>query len=177
MTMSIDEILTSTGEDRKELNSIVRQYREMSATSEMVLADHWGVEDLVCSIEDLATRLQTIRELASQVPDDGSARSQLALAIEEIALPTHPAASDVLRDHLGLSDPTPEGNKLLLSDKPIYGWPHLRFATHAELSMSHRAMIFSSYIVNPATGAVGSVDGDETADETIRRHGDAFFAG
>jgi hypothetical protein len=175
-TMSIDQILKSTGEDRKELNSIVRQHGEMSKACEMVLADHWNVDDMACSIEDLATRLQNIRSLAAQVPDDGSALSQFALAIEEIALPTHPAATEILRTHLGLTDPTPEGNKLLLSDKAIYGRPDLRIATHAELSTNQRAMIYSSYIVNPATGAVAAVEKDETVEEAIRRHGDRFFS-
>lgn len=176
LAMSIDEILKSTGEDRKELNSYVRQYGEMSAACEMVLADHWDIEDLACSIEDLATRLQSIRDLMATHLNETTATGSLARAIEEIALPTHSTAAEILRNHLGLTDPTPEGNKLLLSDKPIYGRPDLRFATHAEISMSRRAMIYSSYIVNPSTGAVGVVEDNETAGEAILRYGERFFA-
>lgn len=167
--MSIDAVLKSAGQDRDEMNGMVKQHRELSAASEMVLADHWDVEDLVCTIEDLATRIQAIRELTAQIPDDGTKISQLAQAIEKAALPTHPTASDILKAHLGLSDPTPEGKKLLISDKPIYGHPRLRWATHAELSDTHRAMLYSSYLVNPATGAVQEVEPDETVQDAIAR--------
>lgn len=167
--MSIDAVLKSTGQDRDEMNGMVKQHRQMSRTSEMVLADHWDVEDLLCSIEDLAGRIQAIRELAAQIPDDGSASSQLAQAIEEKALPKHRSASEVLKAHLGLTDPTPSGHKLLLSDKPIYGHPGLRWATHAEISDAHRALLYSSYLVNPSTGAVQEVEADETVEDAIAR--------
>lgn len=167
--MIINAILKSAGQDRDEMNGMVKQHREFSARSEMVLADHWDVEDLLCSIDDLATRIQAIRELAARIPDDGSKVSQLALAIEEKALPTHRTASEVLKSHLGLTDPTPSGHKLLISDKPIYGHPRLRWVTHAEISDAHRAMLYSSYLVNPATGAVQEVEANETVEDAIAR--------
>lgn len=173
--MSIDEILKSTGESRAEMAGNVRQYREMAAASEMVLADHWDIEDLICSVEDLATRLQNIRNLVAGYPDDGTAISQLAHAIEEAALPTTPPATEILRARLGLTDPTPEGNKLLLSDRPVYGHPGLRVATHAELSVSHRALLRSTYIVSPATGTIAPLRENETADDAIERLGLEFL--
>jgi hypothetical protein len=166
--MSI-EVLKSTGQDRAEMNGMVKQHRQMTRAYEMVLADHWDVEDLACSIEDLAARIQAIRDLAAQIPSDGSPISQFAQAIETTALPTHPKASEVLKIHLGLTDPTPAGHKLLLSDKPIYGHPRLRWVTHAEINEAHRSMEYSSYLVNPATGAVQEVEADETVEDAIAR--------
>lgn len=164
--MSID-ILKSTGQDRDEMNGMVKQHRQMSRASEMVLADHWDVEDLVCSIEDLAGRIQAIRDLIARIPDDGTAISQLALAIEEAALPTHPKAWEIVKAQLGLTDPTPAGHKLLLSDKPIYGHPRLRWVTHAEINDAHRTMEYSNYLVNPATRAVQVVEAYETVEDAI----------
>lgn len=173
--MSIDQILKSIGEDQADLNSQVAQHRQMSAACEMVLADHWDVEEYASSIENLASRLQTIRDLVAGHLGHPSPIGELADAIEEIALPTSGSASEVLRTHLGLTEPTPEGNRLLLSDKAIYGHPGLRFATHAELNQSYRSMVYNSYIVNPATGAVGPIQDEETAEAAIQRLGREFL--
>lgn len=175
--MSIDQILKSIGEDRISLNAEVAQHRQMSSACEMVLADHWDVEELASSIETLAARIQAIRDLVAGHLGNPSLIGELAGAIEETALPTSGSASEILRSHLGLADPTPEGNKLLLSDRPIYGHPGLRFATHAELNQSYRSMVYSSYIVNPVTGAVRPVGDAETAEAAIQRIGKEFLHG
>lgn len=172
--MSIDQILKSAGEDRAEMDSMVSQHREMSAAYEMVLADHWDVEDLLCTIEDLASRLQGIRAAAASHLTEDGVLGDLARTVEEIALPTAPAASELLRAHLGLTDPTPSGNKLMLFDKSIYGHPGLRFATHGEFRLDHGAFVYSSYLVNPSTGAIEPVRQDETAEEAILRVGSAM---
>jgi len=43
--MTINKILNSVDAHRPDLDSTVKQFREMGAAMELVLADHFGVED------------------------------------------------------------------------------------------------------------------------------------
>lgn len=50
----MSDILASIAWPREALDSAVTQYRYMAARMEMVLADHWDIEDLAAGIEQLA---------------------------------------------------------------------------------------------------------------------------
>ncbi|MDJ0354465.1 hypothetical protein [Pseudarthrobacter sp. PH31-O2] len=149
--MTIDKILSSVDASRPDLDATVKQFREMGAAMELVLADHFDVEDLATGVEQLAARLANIRDvLASHLGSVGAA-GDLARTIDAIALPAgeEPAIALVEAGFTGDQDYT-----FSITERRLYGHPDLRHVFRYGLDPVACSRTHTDYLVHLPSGTV-----------------------
>ena len=162
---SLETIYESVGINLQDLKAQVAEHRRMSNNTELVLADHFPVEDLACAIEQLAERLSTIVDTVTPDVEDyyvGDIAKDVLVAATDNGLD----AVNVVRSELGVPGNEPGTT---LNNCPIFGHPDLRCVTHSRLNFGTKSFEHSSYLVNVRTGEVTAVPEDETAVEAAHR--------
>jgi hypothetical protein len=154
---SLDTILGTAGIDTTDLTQTVAQHRSMSANMELVLANHFPVEDLAAGVEQLAHRLQGILALTEDFLDRDDESGTLARAINAAALTDVTGAKEAVRTYLGLLVQDANGPAPLLSDVPLFGRPDLRCVTHGILDHARRTFVRHTYLVSTPTGQITRV--------------------
>lgn len=154
---SPDTILGTAGIDLTDLTATVAQHRSMSTEMELVLADHFPVEDLAAGVEQLAHRLQNILALTAGFLDRDDEAGTLARAINAAALADVTGAKEALRTYLRLPLEDTHGSAPIFSDVPLFGHPDLRCVTHGVLDHALRTFVRNSYLVNVITGNITRV--------------------
>lgn len=154
---SLDTILGTAGIDTTDLTQTVDQHRSMSTNMELVLANHFPVEDLAAGVEQFAHRLQDILTLTEGFLDRDDEAGTLARAINAAALADVTGAKEAVRTYLGLPVQDANGSAPLFSDVPLFGRPDLRCVTHGILDHSRRTFVRHTYLVSIPTGQVTRV--------------------
>jgi hypothetical protein len=163
---SIDTILESVGINRQDLTTQVAEHRRMSHNMELVLANHFPVEDLACAVEQLASRLV---EIAAELTHNMGDYYVGDLAGDVIDMVDDSDSKDVLeavREHLGLPFKDEDGDAPIFSTCSIFEHPELRCVTQTVLDHALRTFVRSSYLVDVRTGTVTPVPAHLTAVET-----------
>lgn len=162
---SIDSILDSVGINRQDLTTQVAEHRRMSGDMELVLANHFPVEDLACAIEQLASRLAGIAEDVA----GGLGDYYVGDISQDVIDMVDGQGADVVeavRNHLALPAKDEDGQDPIFSTCSIFGHPELRCVTHTRLNFAAKAFDRDSYLVHSHTGAVTPVPAHLTAVET-----------
>lgn len=157
--MTIDKILSSVDACRPDLDATVKQFREMGAAMELVLADHFGVEDLAIGVEQFAARLASIRSVLTPHLGSGTAAGDLARTIDAIALPaeTEPAITLVEAGFTGDQDYT-----FSITERRLYGHPDLRHVYRYGFDPVAGSRTHADYLVHLPSGAVFEVPEKDT---------------
>lgn len=154
---SFDTILGTAGIDPTDLAATIEEHRRMSMNMELVLANHFPVEDLAAGVEQLGDRLSRILTLTEGFLGRDDEAGQLARAINAAALTDVTGVKDALRRYLGLPAENSDGSVPLFSDVPLYGYPDLRCVTHGILDHQRRTFVRNHYLVSVSTGKVTRV--------------------
>ncbi|MFB9714004.1 hypothetical protein [Arthrobacter methylotrophus] len=154
---SLDTILGTAGIDPTDLGATVDEHRLMSMNKDLVLADHFPVEDLAAGVEQLGDRLHRILKLTEGFLGRDDDAGELARAITSAALTDVAGVKDSLRRYLGLAATNADGSAPLFSDVPLYGYPDLRCVTHGILDHQRRTFVRNNYLVSVSTGTVTRV--------------------
>lgn len=128
---------------QNELDGIVNQYREFTHPyPEMILADHFDVEDLACTIERLGVQIQAIQRIAAANPDSAG--------MSEILKAAAPAMD--------------------LEHTYIYGYPHLSFTyVNDGLDAETSRFTFSRSVHDERTGNTYDIPVGESNREAAKR--------
>jgi hypothetical protein len=100
---SLDTILGTAGIDPTDLTTTVDEHRRMSMNKDLVLADHFPVEDLAAGVEQFGDRLHRILTLTEGFLGRDDEAGELARAIKSAALTDVAGVKDSLRQFLGLT--------------------------------------------------------------------------
>lgn len=170
---SLDTILGTAGIDPTDLAATVDEHRRMSMNQDLVLADHFPVEDLASGVEQFGDRLHRILELTEGFLGRDDESGELARAINAAALTDVAGVKDSLRRYLALPAENADDSVPLFSDVPLYGYPDLRCVTHGILDHQRRTFVRNHYLVSVSTGQVTRVPDTMNVFETAALIGGA----
>lgn len=171
-TMSLDQILQSTGTSLDELSGIVEQYREFTDPyPDTILANHFDVEDLATVIESLAGRLERIRTLVEPHLGQIGTTAHLAQAIDDVVAEAHGvSATSLVEKHLGIED-GPKGSGKLVAEHAVYGHPDYRYVVHGVFGSEpgHYGYVRHGYVVHLPTSSIDQALEAERAESAVQR--------
>jgi hypothetical protein len=154
---SLDAILGTAGISAPNLTATVAEHRKMSTDMELVLADHFPVEDLAAGVEQFAHRLQSVLALTEGFLEHDDEAGTLARTINAAALADVTGAKEIVRAYLGLPAEDENGSAPIFGDVPLYGHPDLHCVTHGILDHSLRTFVRNNYLVSVSSGRVTPV--------------------
>ena len=154
MAAMIDRILSSAGTSRSDLSGQVLQQRKMTADYEMVLADHFDVEDLATVIETLAAQLQRIRTSVAPFLEDTSAAGDLSRKVHaDVFAPDPDEAITVIRESFN-DDLT---GILNYGSERLFGDPDLVLVSHLIIDFETLSNAYLRHLVHTPSGRVFEV--------------------
>lgn len=167
-SMLTNQILKSVGTSPAKLDAAVGQHRTLISAEALVRADLFDIEAGATAIEQLTTRLSAIYSLIEPLLEETGPQSLLARAIAQEIVPAGSEACSLVAAHLagGRRERT---RTMLIGETAVYGHPHLRLVTHADLNHVDEVLVFTRYAVHPESGQVFKIDPDENTPEAAQR--------
>lgn len=134
----------------------------MTADYEMVLADHFHVEDLAITIEVLASQLERIRTAVAPLLEDPSQAGDLARTVHvDVYAPDPDDAAKVVRASFD-EDLT---GVLNYGAERIFGHPDLVLVSHLTIDFKSLSNTYHRHLVHTPSGRVFEVSEKDTVED------------